>query len=225
MGRLAEVDELARDGRVARLARLLVLDGAVFDLPAGGSAVLMAWPMDEMQSVVRERIQQCLRRRPVALVHGRTARHWPAASRWSWREAVSTSRSTTSSKTRRAGDTLAGTQRAAGALPSAATSPAVEEHGRASRRDVERAGALDCVVNNARRADAPSGADLPDTPLESYDRVNDTNARGTFFLTQRIARRMIDAATPSGGMEAIRDLHLVDQRRVRGAGRKPSIVS
>lgn len=57
-------------------------------------------------------------------------------------------------------------------------------------------GALDCVVNNAGVQTRHRG-DLLDTPLESYDRVNDTNSRGTFFLTQRIARRMIGHPAPA----------------------------
>ena len=57
-------------------------------------------------------------------------------------------------------------------------------------------GPLDCVVNNAGVQTRFRG-DLLDTPLQSYDRVNDTNARGTFFLTQRIARRIIGEAMPA----------------------------
>lgn len=38
--------------------------------------------------------------------------------------------------------------------------------------------------------------DLLDTPVESYDRVNNINARGTFFLTQCVARRLIATAAP-----------------------------
>src|SRR5262245_47042734 len=56
-------------------------------------------------------------------------------------------------------------------------------------------GMVDCVVNNAGIQTRYRG-DLLDTPVESYDRVNDTNARGTFFLTQRIARRMIGESSP-----------------------------
>ena len=51
-------------------------------------------------------------------------------------------------------------------------------------------GTIDCVVNNAGVQTRYRG-DLLDTPVESYDRVNGTNARGTFFLTQRIARKLI----------------------------------
>lgn len=53
-------------------------------------------------------------------------------------------------------------------------------------------GPLTCVVNNAGVQTRYRG-DLLDTPIESYDRVNGVNTRGTFFLTQRLARRMLDA--------------------------------
>ena len=56
-------------------------------------------------------------------------------------------------------------------------------------------GTDDCAVNNAGVQTRYRG-DLLDTPVESYDRVNGTNARGTFFLTQRIARKMIGEASP-----------------------------
>ncbi len=55
-------------------------------------------------------------------------------------------------------------------------------------------GSLTCVVNNAGVQTRYRG-DLLETPIESYDRVNDINTRGTFFLTQRLARRLI--ATPA----------------------------
>ncbi|MEO8739163.1 MAG: 3-ketoacyl-ACP reductase [Casimicrobiaceae bacterium] len=55
-------------------------------------------------------------------------------------------------------------------------------------------GTLTCLVNNAGVQTRYRG-DLLDTPVESYDRVNDVNARGTFFLTQCVARRLI--ATPA----------------------------
>ena len=52
------------------------------------------------------------------------------------------------------------------------------------------------MVNNAGVQTRFRG-DLLDTPLESYDWVNDTNARGTFFLTQRVARRMLAIPAPA----------------------------
>ncbi len=72
----------------------------------------------------------------------------------------------------------------------------VEEHGALVEVAWSAQGGIDCVVNNAGVQTRYRG-DLLDTPLESYDRVNDTNARGTFFLTQRIARRMIGQSAPA----------------------------
>jgi 3-oxoacyl-[acyl-carrier protein] reductase len=52
-------------------------------------------------------------------------------------------------------------------------------------------GTLDCLVNNAGVSVAKRGDVLDVTP-ESFDRVVGINLRGTFFLTQAAARRMVD---------------------------------
>ncbi len=52
-------------------------------------------------------------------------------------------------------------------------------------------GTLDCLVNNAGVFADRRGADLLEVTPESYDRVMNVNLRGTFFLTQAIARRMV----------------------------------
>ena len=75
---------------------------------------------------------------------------------------------------------------------------AVEDHAALVDAAWSALGPFTCVVNNAGVQTRFRG-DLLDTPVESYDRVNDTNARGTFFLTQRIARRMIARSTPPRG--------------------------
>jgi 3-oxoacyl-[acyl-carrier protein] reductase len=55
---------------------------------------------------------------------------------------------------------------------------------------LRRFGAVDVLVNNA--GVAPSvRSDILETTPESFDRVAGVNARGTFFLTQCFARRMI----------------------------------
>ncbi len=56
-------------------------------------------------------------------------------------------------------------------------------------------GGLDCLVNNAGISVRKRGDILEVTP-ESYDEVMGVNLRGTFFLTQEIARRMVAAASP-----------------------------
>lgn len=53
-------------------------------------------------------------------------------------------------------------------------------------------GALTCLVNNA--GVAPSvRTDLLELDTADFDRVMAVNLRGTFFLTQRVARRMVEA--------------------------------
>lgn len=54
-------------------------------------------------------------------------------------------------------------------------------------------GRVDCLVNNAGVSVMNRG-DLLDVTVESYDRCLDINLRGPFFLTQRIARRMLAGA-------------------------------
>jgi 3-oxoacyl-[acyl-carrier protein] reductase len=52
-------------------------------------------------------------------------------------------------------------------------------------------GPIHCLVNNAGVSVLDRG-DLLDVSMESYDRCLDTNLRGPFFLTQRVARHMLD---------------------------------
>jgi 3-oxoacyl-[acyl-carrier protein] reductase len=54
-----------------------------------------------------------------------------------------------------------------------------------------RFGRVDVLVNNAGVAPAVR-ADLLEMGEESFDRVLDVNLKGTFFLTQLVARRMIE---------------------------------
>ena len=56
-------------------------------------------------------------------------------------------------------------------------------------------GRLDCLVNNAGVSVHVRG-DLLDVSVESYDRCLAVNLRGPFFLTQRIARRMLSEQRP-----------------------------
>ena len=63
-------------------------------------------------------------------------------------------------------------------------------------------GRLECLVNNAG-VSVLSRGDLLDVAPESYDRCLDVNLRGPFFLTQRIARRMLEQPPPEGGPRSI----------------------
>lgn len=56
-------------------------------------------------------------------------------------------------------------------------------------------GAIHCLVNNAGLAMRPLTDILEITP-EAYDRVVGVNQRGTFFLTQEVARRMAELESP-----------------------------
>lgn len=55
---------------------------------------------------------------------------------------------------------------------------------------------IDCLVNNAG-VSVLSRGDLLDVTPEAYDHCLHTNTRGTFFLTQAFARRLL--ARPAGG--------------------------
>ena len=56
---------------------------------------------------------------------------------------------------------------------------------------LQKAGTLNLLVNNAGMAPRIR-ADMLEVSVESYDEVLNANLRGAFFLTQRVARAMID---------------------------------
>ena len=68
----------------------------------------------------------------------------------------------------------------------------VEGHAALVARIVAECGPITCLVNNAGVSVASRG-DLLDVEPASFDRVNGINARGTFFMTQAVARHMATA--------------------------------
>jgi NAD(P)-dependent dehydrogenase (short-subunit alcohol dehydrogenase family) len=67
---------------------------------------------------------------------------------------------------------------------------AIAGHGAALDVAWAAGGRVDCLVNNAGVSVARRG-DMLDVTPESFDRVIGINLRGTFFLTQAVARRML----------------------------------
>jgi NAD(P)-dependent dehydrogenase (short-subunit alcohol dehydrogenase family) len=67
---------------------------------------------------------------------------------------------------------------------------------------VERYGGVDALVNNAGRAPRVR-ADLLDAGEESFDEVLRTNLQGPYFLTQRVARLMLDRKRHDPGAPAV----------------------
>ena len=65
------------------------------------------------------------------------------------------------------------------------------DHGRFVDAVRDRFGGIDALVNNAGRAPRVR-ADLLDATAESFDEVLRTNLAGPYFLTQRVARVMVD---------------------------------
>jgi NAD(P)-dependent dehydrogenase (short-subunit alcohol dehydrogenase family) len=63
-------------------------------------------------------------------------------------------------------------------------------------------GALHCLVNNAGVSALRRG-DLLDVTAESYDRCLDINTRGTFFLTQAFAKRLLNQPHQGGAHRSI----------------------
>jgi NAD(P)-dependent dehydrogenase (short-subunit alcohol dehydrogenase family) len=66
----------------------------------------------------------------------------------------------------------------------------IEEHDRLVRSVLDRYGRIDLLVNNAGMAPRRR-VDMLHVGPDSYDEVMQTNLKGPFFLTQRVAREMI----------------------------------
>ena len=67
---------------------------------------------------------------------------------------------------------------------------AIETHDKIIKETISEFGRIDLLVNNAGVA-PKERLDILETTPESYDRVLSVNARGPFFLTQKIANKMI----------------------------------
>lgn len=103
---------------------------------------------------------------------------------------------------------------AEGAAASVLTADLADVAGHAALVDAawDAFGRVDCLVNNAGLAMRPL-TDLLDITSEAYDRVVDVNQRGTFFLTQAVAKRMI-AAGGDGGHRSIITVSSIAARMV-----------
>lgn len=66
----------------------------------------------------------------------------------------------------------------------------------------QRHGRLDCLVNNAGIAARPL-TDVLDLGPEAFDASVDVNLRGTFFLTQAFARKMLELPVHKGDYRSI----------------------
>jgi NAD(P)-dependent dehydrogenase (short-subunit alcohol dehydrogenase family) len=76
-------------------------------------------------------------------------------------------------------------------LPIKGDVSSLEDHEKICDEVFDFFGTIDVLVNNAGIA-PEERKDILEITVESYDRVMSVNARGTFFLTQRIALRMIE---------------------------------
>lgn len=65
----------------------------------------------------------------------------------------------------------------------------IESHDELVLRAWSALGPISCLVNNAGVQTAYRG-DMLDVPVESFDRLISVNLRGSFFLTQNVAKRM-----------------------------------
>ena len=76
-------------------------------------------------------------------------------------------------------------------LPVQGDISSLEEHEKILNSVLDKFGRIDLLVNNAGVAPLKR-LDILETTPESYDRVLSINARGPFFLTQKVAKQMIE---------------------------------
>ena len=72
------------------------------------------------------------------------------------------------------------------------------DHARYVEETLAQWGRIDALINNAGVAPTERNDLLEATP-ESYDRVMEVNLRGPYFLTQWVAKAMIDQGAPADG--------------------------
>ncbi len=72
------------------------------------------------------------------------------------------------------------------------------DHARYVEETLAQWGRIDALINHAGVAPTERNDLLEATP-ESYDRVMEVNLRGPYFLTQRVAKAMIDQGAPADG--------------------------
>jgi 3-oxoacyl-[acyl-carrier protein] reductase len=77
----------------------------------------------------------------------------------------------------------------------------LEAHDQIVKQALDRFRRIDILVNNAGVA-PEKRLDILETTPESYDRVLSINARGAFFLTQKIAKHMIKQAERDTGKKS-----------------------
>ncbi len=79
---------------------------------------------------------------------------------------------------------------------------AIDGHGRLLDAAWTAFGRLDCLVNNAGVSVMARG-DLLDVAADSFDRCVGVNTRGTFFLTQAFARRLLAENDTQAGHRSV----------------------
>ena len=83
-------------------------------------------------------------------------------------------------------------------LPIQADISSLDDHKKILELTLSKFERIDVLVNNAGIA-PEKRLDILDTTPESYDRVLAVNSRGAFFLTQKVARKMIDQVRKDRG--------------------------
>jgi NAD(P)-dependent dehydrogenase (short-subunit alcohol dehydrogenase family) len=85
-------------------------------------------------------------------------------------------------------------------LPIQGDVSSLKDHEKILKQVLDRFGKIDVLVNNAGVA-PEKRLDVLETTPESYDRLLSINARGPFFLTQKIANQMVKRAEKSPGLK------------------------